>query len=207
MTLNRSNPEAIDVLLTRRSVKKADMVGPGPDDRAMERILAAGLRVPDHGRLTPWRFFVYSGDALLELAEAVGKIHINEEPNATEAQRSKIAGFVTSAPALVIVASTPSDAKPVPKWEQQLSAGASAMSMLIAAHMQGYVGQWLTDWPAFSPGFKAYLGLGAEDQIAGFVFLGSQSETPPERLRPVMSDVVRFFKTREDVTSMASKRG
>ncbi len=201
MARNRSRPEAIDVLLTRRSVKKADMVGPGPDDRALEQILAAGLRVPDHGRLTPWRFFVYSDDALLALSDVVSRIHKAEEPDATAAQKAKISDFFTSAPVLVIVASTPSDRKPVPLWEQQLSAGASVMSMLVAAHMLGYVGQWLTDWPAYSPGFKAYLGLEADSRIAGFVFLGSQGEMPPERDRPVMSDIVRFFKSREDMTA------
>lgn len=202
MMLNMSCPEAIDVLLTRRSVKKADMAAPGPDDAAMTQILTAGMRVPDHGKLTPWRFFVFRGEALPALAANISRIFEDEEPNATPAQKHKMANFAISAPALVVVASTPSDLKPIPVWEQQLSAGASAMSMLVAAHILGYVGQWLTDWPAFSPGVKALFGLGADDRIAGFLFFGSQQQEPAERPRPDMATMVRFFDSADDLATM-----
>ncbi|GEQ97297.1 nitroreductase [Iodidimonas gelatinilytica] len=199
MCLNIARPDAIDVLLSRRSVKTRDMVEPGPSDEEMAVILKAGMRVPDHGKLSPWRFFVYSGTAREALADIISDAFCKESQTLSDAQSAKMQRFAVQAPRLVILASCPSREKPIPDWEQHLSAGASAMSMLIAAHMLGYVGQWLTDWPAYSPRLKAHLGLGDADKIAGFLFFGSAGDQPPERPRPDPDSLVQYYRTRADL--------
>lgn len=203
MTLNVAHPSAIDVLLTRRSVKARDMVGPGPDAAALEAILEAGRRVPDHGKLTPWRFFVFTGDARQAFGEVIRAAYLAEDPAPSQPTAKGLSGYPTQAPVCVALASTPSDRKPIPLWEQQLSAGASGMAMLAAAHMLGYVGQWLTGWPAYSEGVKRHLGLAETDAIAGFYFFGSQKDMPDERDRPAPDEVVTRFFERTDVLGEA----
>jgi len=199
MTLNIANREALEVLLSRRSVKAREMVEPGPDEADLKTILQAGLRVPDHGKLFPWRLFVFTGPAREAFGEAIRAAYLSEEPSPSKTAAKALAGYAAQAPVLVVLASSPSTAKPIPFWEQRLSAGACGMAMLTAAHSLGYVGQWITGWPAYSAGVKRHLGLGAEDGIAGFVFFGSQSAEPAERDRPATAEVVTRFATRGDV--------
>lgn len=199
MTLNIARPDAIEVLLSRRSVKTRDMTGPGPDAAALATILAAGRRVPDHGKLAPWRFFVFTGAARGAFGEVIRQAWLAEESVPSEAVAAQLAGLPLEAPVLVVLASTPSDARPIPLWEQQLSAGAAGMAMLTAAHMLGHVGQWITGWPAYSRGVHAALGLGEGDRIAGLLFFGDAAREPSERPRPEADEVVRFFRTAEEV--------
>jgi len=199
MTLNIARREALDVLFSRRSVKARDMAAPGPEGADLETILQAGLRVPDHGKLFPWRLFVFTGPARDAFGEAIREAYMAEEGKPTNATAKALAGYPAQAPVLVVLASTPSSAKPIPFWEQRLSAGACGMAMLTAAHSLGYVGQWITGWPSYSEGVKRHLGLGADDGIAGFIFFGSQSEAPAERDRPAVEDMVQRFATRADV--------
>lgn len=200
MPLNIARPDAIDVLLTRRSVKTKDMVDPGPSAAELETILTAARRVPDHGKLTPWRFFVFEGAARHALGEVIaGAYRIEEEASATATTAKAMADFPAQAPVCILLASTPSSAKPIPELEQRLSAGAAGMMLLTAAHMLGYGAQWLTGWAAYSPGVKRHLGLGEGDCIAGFIFIGSAGRDPSERPRPEAADVVRHFRTAEDL--------
>lgn len=192
MPLNIANPATVDLLLARRSVKTRDLTDPGPDAQALDAILKAGMRVPDHGKLTPWRFFVFQGDARATFGRAIADCYQAEEASASAATVKGLAGYPEQAPVLVVVASTPRPDKPIPAWEQHLSAGAACMSMLIAAHAQGYAGQWLTGWPAYSPGVKRWLELGEGDALAGFLFFGSATGEPTERPRPAFDDIVRW---------------
>ena len=199
MSLNQACPDAIDALLSRRSVKTRAMVEPGPDAEALALILAAGRRVPDHGKLAPWRFFVFTGEARAAFGRVIREAYLAEEPHPSEAVARSLEALPCEAPVLVVLASTPSDARPIPEWEQRLSAGAAGMAMLTAAHLLGHVGQWLTGWPAYSPGVARHLGLAGEDRIAGFLFFGSQEKMPSERPRPAAEAVVRHFRTAADV--------
>ena len=199
MPLNHACPQAIDALLSRRSVKTRAMVEPGPDEEALSLILAAGRRVPDHGKLAPWRFFVFTGDARAAFGRVIRDAYLAEETNPSEAVARSLGSFPCEAPVMVVPASTPSKARPIPEWEQRLSAGAAGMAMLTAAHLLGHVGQWLTGWPAYSPGVARHLGLEGDDRIAGFLFFGSQRTVPSERPRPEASEVVRYFRSAEDV--------
>jgi nitroreductase len=175
-------------LTTRRSGKPRDMIAPGPDAAQLHRILSAAIRVPDHGKLAPWRFVVIAPEqrdafaALLQraLREAKGEPSEREVAAAEE--------FAHQAPVLIVAISCPDRAAKIPVWEQELSAGAACMTLLHAAHAEGFVGCWLTDWPAFSDRVRA--AFAPEGRIAGFLFLGTPGRALKERPRPAYDDVV-----------------
>ncbi|MEN8723235.1 MAG: nitroreductase [Alphaproteobacteria bacterium] len=175
---------ALALLHERRSVKAKDMVEPGPDAAALDAIMRAGHRVPDHGKLGPWRFIVFEGDARIAFGKALAQIYgaVNPEmgPDTAAAQ----AGLPVRAPLMVAVIFSPSDAKPIPEWEQIMSTGAVCQNMLLAAHAQGYVGQWLTEWMAFEPKVATHLGLKKGERVAGFLYFGTAADNPAERERP-----------------------
>jgi nitroreductase len=188
---NRKNPGTLDLLLSRRSVKARQMKAPAPEGEALEKILQAGMRVPDHGKLGPWQFILVAGDARHKLGVEIAACYRAEDDKPSESVAAKLADFPAQAPLLVVVASCLRDSKPIPEWEQILSAGAACQNMLVAAHAQGFVGQWLTGWPAYSPGVRDLLGLGARDRVAGFLFMGSYDRQLGERRRPEYGDIVR----------------
>lgn len=161
---------AADVVIERVSpVRLAD---PGPDAKSLDRILAAGLRAPDHGRLRPWRFFVIRGEARRRfgelLAESLRRRSADATPTSLDAERAK----ALRAPVIVIVAITPRDTQRIPAVEQVLSAGAAAQNIVIAAHALGYGAFWRTGAAAYDREIAAALGLGGEDAIAGFLYIG-----------------------------------
>lgn len=196
MALNISHPETLELLLSRRSVLAGSMVEPGPSGADLERILQAGMRVPDHGKLTPWRFIVIEGEARAALGREIERCYMAEEPEPKGITARALANFPCQAPLLVVVVSRLSDAKPIPEWEQILSAGAACKTMLIAAHALGFVGQWLTGWAAYSKGVGKALGLQEGDRIAGFLFFGSAGDEPKERDRPDYDDIVSRWQGR-----------
>lgn len=204
--LNLASEEGLRALLSRRSVKTRDLGEPGPQGEALARILAAARRVPDHGKLAPWRFIVVSGAARAALGERLAACCRAEEPEADPAVAEGLAGFFEQAPVVVILVSSPSTARPIPEWEQQLSCGAAGFALLAAAHMSGFAGQWLTGWPAYSRLFAETLGLAPRERIAGFIFLGTARRTPSERPRPAEEDVVRFLRTPADVAALAGAK-
>ncbi len=175
--------------MRRRSVKARDMVGPGPDRETLEKILSAGMRVPDHGKLTPWRFIVLEGAAREQLGDLISEALVAEN-NASENIAEKMKGYATQGPTLVIAIHSPSTARPIPAYEQMLSTGAACQNILVAATALGIAGQWLTGWAATSKTVASGLGLAGDEQIAGFLFFGSQSEEPTERPRPSLEDRV-----------------
>ena len=190
---NPRNPETLDLLLSRRSVKARQMVAPGPAGSALEKILRAGLRVPDHGKMGPWQFIVVEGDARQKLGREIARCYREEDDRPSESVARQLADVPAQAPLLIVVASCLKDAKPIPEWEQVLSAGAACQNMLVAAHALGFVGQWLTGWAAYSPGVRGVLGLGAKDRVAGFLFMGSHDGELSERHRAEYADVVRHW--------------
>lgn len=180
----------LSLLLTRRSGKARSMVAPGPDAAQMATIIAAATRVPDHGKLAPWRLVHVSQQRRAAFAAMLSEAYRAENPGAGRLEIEAMERFAHQAPELVILLSTPVCGSKIPLWEQRLSAGAVAMQLLNAAHASGFVGNWLTGWPAFSPAVAAALGAdGAEDRIAGFFFIGSPEQSLEERPRPDMSDI------------------
>lgn len=183
----------ISLLLSRRSGKPRDMIAPGPDAAQLETILTAASRVPDHGKLAPWRFVTVAADQRDALADLLVSAYQAEKPEAGKLELDAMVQFAHQAPSLVVVLSSPVVGSKIPLWEQELSTGAACMQLLNAAHALGFVGGWLTGWPTYSARVRDAFGTG-DERIAGFVFLGSPSKALEERPRPNLSDVVRAWQ-------------
>lgn len=186
-------PDLLQALLSRRSVKAKDMTGPGPNTQALEAIIRAGIRVPDHGKLGPWRFIIMAEDDRVRFGKVLQDIFCRNNPGSDECTTKAVADLPLRAPVIVTVVSSLKTAKPIPAWEQELSAGAVCMNMLNAAHALGYAGQWLTEWPAFDAEVAAHLGLTDRERIAGFLYFGTAMEKPAERDRPEPDAVVSRY--------------
>ena len=182
--------DAIDLLLTRRSVKAVNLTAPGPSPAQMQTIFRAGMRVPDHGKLAPWKFRLIEGAARERLGELFATIYQRNNPDARESQLQYNRELALRAPVVVAVLSTPHIPHKIPVWEQELSAGAACQNMLIAATAMGYGAQWITEWPAYDPDVLKALGGGETDRIAGFLYFGTATETPADRPRPDYDDIV-----------------
>ncbi|WCL55039.1 nitroreductase family protein [Gimibacter soli] len=191
MSFNQPCSATLEFLMRRRSVKPRDMVGPGPDRAEMEAILKAATRVPDHGKLTPWRFIVLSGDDRAPLGDLIARALVLEQET-SETVAEKMKGYATQGPTLVIAISSPRDTHRIPLMEQDMSVGAACQNLLVAAHAAGFVGSWLTGWGAYSRTVADGLGLEPQEKIAGFIFLGRQDAMPEERPRPDLDEVVTW---------------
>ena len=188
---NRPAPGALELLLTRRSGSAKAMTGPGPSPAQLADILQAGARAPDHGKLFPWRFIVFVGDArarggdiLAEVVQAEG-----EREKQVEEERHRF----LRAPVVVGVISSARELHKIPVWEQELSAGAVCQNILIAATALGFVGNWLTEWYAFHPVVKEKIGLKPGERVAGFIYIGTARDELEERPRPEMDKIVSRF--------------
>jgi len=188
---DRSTP--LSLLATRRSGKPRDMVAPGPTAGQMATILRVAARVPDHGKLSPWRFVTVAADRRAAfgdmLVAAYRAERPPERPTASEREIDEVRAFAHQAPALVVVLSRVDAASKIPSWEQELSAGAATALLVAAASAAGFVAGWLTGWAAYSQRVTAAVGEQG-DRIAGFVFIGSPSRELEERPRPEMDAVV-----------------
>ena len=177
------------LLRTRRSGKPRDMIGPGPDAMQLRTMLEAAIRVPDHGKLAPWRFVVVGSDQRQRLADVLTGAYLAEKPEAGRLEIETMEQFARQAPTLIVALSTPVVDSKIPLWEQQLSVGAACMNLLTAAHASGFVGGWLTGWPAYSDAVRNAFGSPGE-RIAGFIFIGSPGRALEERPRPDYDKVV-----------------
>ena len=182
----------LSLLLSRRSGKPRDMIAPGPDATQMGNILHAASRVPDHGKLAPWRFVIVGADQREALAALLTEAYRAEKPDAGRLELEAMEQFAPQAPALVVALSSPKASK-IPLWEQELSVGAACMQLLNAVHAQGFVGGWLTGWPTYSDQVRDAFGS-TEERIAGFIFIGSPSRDLEERPRPMPSDVISHWQ-------------
>lgn len=181
------------LLASRRSGKARDLGAPGPDAAQRRAILDAAMRVPDHGKLAPWRFVTVGDAERPAFAEALIAALREDKPQATNIEIEAARGFALNAPWLVIVLSRPVTTAPIPLWEQELSAGAATMLLCLAAHAQGFAANWLTGWATYSPAVLRMLGEPGE-RIAGFVFIGTPTKALEERPRPAFDAVVRAWK-------------
>jgi nitroreductase len=186
-------PEAIDLLKTRRSVKPIELSGPGPTPEQIVTLLTVASRVPDHGKLTPWRFIVFEGDARSRAGEIIARVFAQKNPSAPLADIEIEKRRLMDAPLVIAVVSFTKPHPKVPPWEQELSAGASAMNIVNAATALGYGANWLTGWFAFDRDVLDGLGLKAGEKLAGFVHIGKPTKTNEDRPRPVLSDIVTRF--------------
>lgn len=179
----KPSAELTDYLNRRRSVPLKDMQGPGPSRGQIEQILSAAMRVPDHGRLFPWHFIVFEGNARTNMGTILKTAFLKKEPEAPPEKIAQEEARFLRAPVVIAVVSRIRPAKH-PRWEQHLSAGAACQNLCLAANAMGFGTNWLTEWCAFDPHVHQALGLDDRDRIAGFVYIGSVAKTPEERPRP-----------------------
>jgi nitroreductase len=183
----------LSLLETRRSAKPRELVGPGPTAAELERMLTIAARTPDHGKLTPWRFVTISEDQRDALGALLREALAEHDPCATIAHHRKEDEFAHYAGQLVVLVSAPVADHKIPVWEQELSCGAAAMNLMLAAHALGYVPGWVTGWRAYSERVReAFCGPG--ERIAGFIFIGHPAREIEDRPRPLLSEVMRKWR-------------
>jgi nitroreductase len=185
--------DALELLKSRRSVKPREMTPPGPSPAELDTILTIGARVPDHGKLAPWRFIVFEGDARLRAGDVIAKVFARKNPHAAAADIEVEKSRLTDAPLVIGVVSFTKPHPKVPPWEQELSAGASAMNLVTAATALGYGACWLTGWFAFDRDVLDGLGLKPDEKLAGFIHIGTPAKPNEERPRPALSEIVTRF--------------
>ncbi|MEM9794083.1 MAG: nitroreductase [Pseudomonadota bacterium] len=179
-------PDTVDFLLTRRSRPAKTLTAPAPDPVALKKILTAGLRVPDHGKLEPWHLLVLEGDALARIADLTMSLGFSRGHDPEKAE--KAAFMFSGAPLIVAVVSAPVESDKIPEVEQILSAGAVCLSIVNAALALGWGANWLSGWTATDKEFLASaFDLVPPAQVAGYIVLGTEGHAPPERPRPDLS--------------------
>jgi nitroreductase len=186
-------PDAIELLKNRRSMKPREMTGPGPSPTELETILTIGARVPDHGKLVPWRFIVFEGEARIRAGEIIAGVFAKKNPQAADAEIEVEKKRLTDAPLVIGVVSFTRAHPKVPAWEQELSAGASAMNIVTAATALGFGACWLTGWFAFDRDVLDGFGLKADEKLVGLIHIGSVTRPSEDRPRPALSDIVTRF--------------
>ena len=183
----------LSLLKTRRSGRPRDLAEPGPSEAQLHEILSIASRVPDHGKLAPWRFVIVRKEdrgAFEQLLHRAYRVD-HPEPGRLEIEASQ--RFAHQAPALIVALFKPVESSKIPLWEQQLSCGAALMNLLTATHALGFAGGWVTGWAAYSEEVRR--AFAKEDEvIAGFVFIGTPAAELEERPRPALEDVASVWR-------------
>ncbi len=180
----------IDLLLTRRSVPPRLLATPAPTPAEIRTLITIAGRVPDHGRVVPWRFVVIGPEGGARMGDLIADTFRADHPDATPEALAIERGRLVRAPLVIAVISSTREHPKAPEWEQVLSAGAAAMSLVIAANAMGYGANWHTEWYAYDRRIMRELGVRDDERIAGFVHIGTATERPGDRPRPVLDDVV-----------------
>ena len=194
MAATNVSQDARALLALRRSTPKQCLIEPGPDASELQEILQIAARVPDHRRVEPWRFIVFKQDKRAGFGERIAEIFKENTPGASSEEIEIERNRFMRAPVVIAVISAPYPSHKTPVWEQELSAGAACMTLLLAANAAGWAGIWLTEWLAFDAKVAALMGLAAPERVAGFIYLGTASANPPERPRPNMQDKTTYWK-------------
>jgi nitroreductase len=179
-----SESPALQALDARRSVPAKQLGEPGPDPDTLLRMLASAVRVPDHGKLVPYRFLRSAGEARHSLGAFLAERSQQRDPQVAQAQLDKDRQRFSHAPVIITVVASPRPNPKVPEQEQLMTAGCVCFALLQAAQALGFGAQWLTAWMAFDPAVHAHLGLAEGERIAGFIHIGTPKTAAPERDRP-----------------------
>jgi nitroreductase len=189
----RASLDTLRMLESRRSVPPAALAEPGPDPDQIAALLRLAARVPDHGKLAPWRFIVFEGEARDRAGDCFAQIAKEDNPDVPEARLALERNRLRQAPVVVAVVSRAAPHAKIPEWEQIMSAGAVCMNLVVAANAMGFATSWLTEWYAYDTRAKAALGLSDTENIAGFIHIGAPASIPEDRVRPEMSAIVSRF--------------
>ena len=176
----KASADVLEALFNRRSAPAPTLAAPGPSPEEMDLLIRIGLRVPDHGKIGPWRVVRFTPEAK---ARAVEKLKALAESRGDRKDAGALIKMSTP-PQMLMVVSAPLQPHKIPLWEQQLSAAAVCQNLLIAAGAMGYGANWITDWYAYDAEARAILGVKEDENVAGFIYLGTPSEPPLERERP-----------------------
>lgn len=193
MAHSLASSPTLDLLRRRRSVPPQFLTEPGPSPAELDALLAAAARVPDHGKLVPWRLIVFEGEGRVRAGAALAALVLTDDPAASAERLETERGRLAHAPLVIAVVSRAGPHIKVPEWEQVLSAGAVAMTLTIAAVALGYATSWLTEWPTYDARARTALGLADGETLAGFIHVGTPTLQPEDRVRPVMADIVTRF--------------
>lgn len=188
----RPSAEARTLLALRRSANKRCMGEPGPSPDALDELLQIAARVPDHRKLSPWRFVVFEGEARAAFSAKLAELLESRDAASNEVAEAR--HLFLRAPVVVTVISSPVNDGKTPVWEQELSAGAVCYNLLLAANASGWAGTWLSEWPAFDADAGKLLGLEDGERVAGFIYLGTATAAPPERPRADMAEKIRRWE-------------
>jgi nitroreductase len=180
-------------LLTRRSVGPAFLAEPGPDAEQLETLLRIATRVPDHGKLAPWRVILYSGEGRERAGAALADLVRRRQPEVDQERLDVEARQFLPAPLVVGVLSTASEHPKIPEIEQLLSAGNVAFNLVHGAYALGFAAQWVTRWYAYDPEAAALLGAKAREQFVGFVHIGMPTTTMEDRPRPDLAAIATQY--------------
>jgi nitroreductase len=182
---NLNDASSIFTLLkTRKSASAKTMGEPGPTAGQLAEILEIAVRVPDHGKLAPWRFILWEGDARSAFAEVMKARWKELHPDHGDASLDFVKGLFQRAPAVLAVISTASEHPKIPLWEQQLSSGAVCMNILLAATAMGIGCQWNTDWVAYDDAMAKAMGMKPHEKVAGLIYFGTPTAPLEDRPRP-----------------------
>ncbi|MEX3009120.1 nitroreductase [Hoeflea sp. TYP-13] len=181
-------------LETRRSIPANVMSGPGPDRKTIQKMLSLATRVPDHGKLAPWRFIVFSGEARQRIGSQLAEIALKNDPDMPDERRRQEETRLTRAPVVIAVISTAAEHPKIPEWEQVMSAGAVCLNLFMAANAYGYAANWLTEWLSFDANALEVLGVDRDERIAGFIHVGTPTVPPSERPRPDVNAITSWVE-------------
>ena len=186
--------DTLTLLETRRSASAKAMTGPGPSEQQLAQLLNIAVRVPDHGKLTPWRFIVFEGDARERAGRIVAERYHVLYPDHGEETLQLQGNMFSRAPCVVgVVSSSVADHPKIPEWEQVMSAGAVCQNMLVAATAMEVGAQWITGWFAYDRQVLSAFGLAENERIAGFIYLGTPVQLQEDRPRPEAASIVTRF--------------
>ncbi len=180
-------------LKTRKSASAKAMVGPGPSKAELNEMLALATRVPDHGKLAPWRFIIFQGEARGRVGEAFKARWAALNPSHGAESLDFVANLFNRAPLVVGVVSTASIHPKIPIWEQQLSSAAVCFNLVLAAQALGFDAQWMTDWVAYDAMALKATGVAADEKLAGLIYIGHTSVQLEDRPRPEVSKLVTYW--------------
>jgi len=185
--------DTIALLEARRSAPAATLSEPGPNAQEIDILLRVAARVPDHGKLAPWRFIIFEGEgrdrAGAIVADVYAKAHPDSDAGRLQTERKRF----SLAPLVIGVVSRAAPHEKIPEWEQVLSAGAVCMNLIVAANALGFASVWLSEWYSYDREALARLGLGEGERIAGFIHIGRAPEPREDRPRPALADIVTRF--------------
>ena len=187
--------DALTLLKTRRSAPLKMMTGPGPSLDQVHEILGVASRVPDHGKTTPWRFFILEREGQARLGDALADIYAQDHADATDKRLEEERARPSRGPVLIVAVAKLQPHHPkIPEWEQILSGGAACQNLCLAASAMGFRASWITEWPAYDARVRAVFDLDVADRILGFIYLGSTAAPVEDRPRPAIEDIATVWR-------------